>query len=260
MDVKHLVEIYSFLDEPVPLKNLFIYPILVKDYPHFISCYDVCTIDKNTVPDIEIISMSYLDYLLSIVIQDEKIMENGASVGQYRASQLIELLQLCFHVESKEIEIKYEPKNKHFYLIVQNEVLNGTDFDNFIKIISFQNIYDYSDGYVNPDVKKAVKDYYDLKNKDIVIPDLEERVSCVTVLTGLTKSCLLNMTYREFERIFHTAIEKLDYQIYKQAEMSGMVKFDKPIEHWVYKKKKDKYADAFMSAEKFKNKIKQANG
>ena len=55
---------YFFMyDEPVPYKNLMIYPAIMKEYISFFTCVDCLMINKNIIPDIKVIKMSYLDYL-----------------------------------------------------------------------------------------------------------------------------------------------------------------------------------------------------
>lgn len=256
-NVKQLVELCAVTDEPIPFKGLFIYPVLVKDYINFCYSYEICTIDKNAIPDVEIISMSYLDYILSILIRDTTLVDD-ISVGMLYTKKLLDLLCLCFHVEPTDINIAHD--GKHYNLIIKDIALNDKDFSDFIQIISYLNIYDYSDEYVDPNIKKAIDEYYSVTSKDLVVPDIEEKISYVTLMTGILKKDLLEISYREFEKIFHNGLNKIEYQINKQASMSGFVKFEKPIEHWVYKQKKSKYSDAFTSYDGFKNKIEKANG
>ena len=50
-------------DEPITYKELKIYPVLMKDYIEFHSLVSCLLIDKNSRPDIKIISMTYLRFL-----------------------------------------------------------------------------------------------------------------------------------------------------------------------------------------------------
>lgn len=259
-NVKDYVTRYATLDEPVPYKSLLIYPVLVRDFFSFAAYYDVIQIDKDSIADPEIISMSYLKFLVEIVFKNDTIIDGTEfTVGQINVDKFVLLMKLCFHL-SDDDEIEISQENNRYYLYIKGEKIKAKEFDEIIKIIMFQNVYDYFDDYINPDFKKAVDEYYAIKNKGLINPDLEAKMSAVTAMTGMKKKDFLDMTYREFENVFHSALNKMDYEIAHTAEMSGFVKFDKPIDHWVYQRKKNRYEDAFTSYDGLKDKISKVNG
>ena len=59
--IEHIKELY--FDEPIPYKELLIYPVTMKDYLEFHLAVSCLLIDKNSIPDVNIISMSYLRFL-----------------------------------------------------------------------------------------------------------------------------------------------------------------------------------------------------
>lgn len=82
MWIKIKIEQYKLLyfqnDEPCPYRTkdgyeLMINPVKVKDWSIFESSLDVLKIDKNSINNIDIIKMSYLDFLCSIVIPNDRI-------------------------------------------------------------------------------------------------------------------------------------------------------------------------------------------
>jgi hypothetical protein len=261
MDVKEKVEFWCTQGKPYPFKDeLKIYPVLLKDYYSFAQNYPILVIDKNSVPDVNIIQMSYLDYLLGVLVGDETgIGKTEYTVGNMFSHRLVSLLYICFRLQDFEDEEKRiirteRLENGHYNLLIGATRIDSKEFDEFIKVVSFQNIYDYSDDYINPDVKKAMDEYYAIKNKDLDLPTLEKKQRVVTLLTGIQQKDLLEMTYREFEGVFQLGIARQNYELGKQCEFQGG-QFDKPISHWVYGKKDSRYADAFTSYDGFKNKI-----
>ena len=52
-----------YYDKPIPYKELLIYPVTMKDYLSFHWLISCLLLDKNSIPDIDIISMSYLRFL-----------------------------------------------------------------------------------------------------------------------------------------------------------------------------------------------------
>ena len=142
---------YFSLDDPVPFKdNLLVYPVLVKDYYKFYSCFPCMNMDKNTKMSIDEngrpikisnpqgIGMSYLAYLIS--------MMEDKDFGPNITSQVIGLMELIFHIENgffctgcgdvinfKEIkdnlieiekQAKADKKTKEEINIIQLEYLN----------------------------------------------------------------------------------------------------------------------------------------
>lgn len=89
-------------DEPVQYKKLNIYPVRVYDYLNFYSYLDCLQIDKNSVPDIKVISMSYLDYLIKL-----------SNESNYYCSKVVFLLKLCMHL--KEFAGVSEEEAKQLY-------------------------------------------------------------------------------------------------------------------------------------------------
>lgn len=256
-NVEELVEYYCTTDEPVPYKGLSIYPVKVKKYRDFLALYSILTIDKNQIPDIEIIQMSYLDFLLDVEFNDETILDEqrGLTKGIFQEQRFSALLQLCFQVEAKELKVK-RMEGKHSVLLIGEVEIDSKSFDEIIKIISFQNIYDYYDGYIDPEFKKTVDEYYAVKNKDLKAPSLEQKIAVVSSFTGFSKNQILEMTYREFETIFQLNMAKENYEIMRLAEIQG-VKFDKPVKHWLYAPRHSKYEEAFTSYDGFKDKVSQ---
>lgn len=49
-------------------------------------------------------------------------------------------------------------------------------------------------------------------------------------------------------------VQRIDYQILKQAECAG-AKFQQPIEHWIYYEEKDKYAEGLVDYDTVEQKI-----
>lgn len=69
---------------PFELKSggkINIYPILVKDYSLYEFYKTIMEFDKNSINDIEIIQMSYLDFLVNIVFQQDK--DSGGKLCEF---------------------------------------------------------------------------------------------------------------------------------------------------------------------------------
>lgn len=266
-NVKQFVSPYVALDEPIPYKELLICPVSVRNSSNFMFYADVLCTEKNSIPNFEVIQMNYLDFVIDYLMADKTVIDEKLqyTVGDLYREKLLLVLSLCIQ-NVQNIQI-YKKDNHNILFIVVDTVndkgelvpcgvhINAQEFDDIRRIIMYQNIYDYSDDYVNPEIKAAMEEYYKIANKGLVDPELEDKIAALTAMTGLMKRDILTMTWREFQNVFSVSLSKLDYQISKTAELSGMVKFDKPIKHWVYQRQQDKYKDAFTSYDKFKKKI-----
>lgn len=253
-NVKQFISYYTTLDEPVEYHGLKIYPIKVRDYYNFVIYSSVLNIDKDSIEDLNVIQMNYLDFLVFHAMKDETFIDDTKTVtnGQLIYEKLMGVFSLFLHASEVSINIT---QNKHIVIVCDGVEINAQTFDDIRKIIMYQNLIDYDDTYVNPEIKAAYDEYWATKNKDIIAPDLEHRIADFTAMTGVLKKDVLDMSYREFEMAFDAAKDKLEYQIAKTGEMSGMIKFKNPIEHWIFKRKKSKYEGVFTDYGDFKKKI-----
>lgn len=257
IEESELLEKYLPFDKPVPYKDLLISPIKLRDMYGVQEMLDILQMDKNELGEIAFISMSKLRFILIAVCAEEK----------YR-NALYELLHKTLSIGNKEIDVYLDDKTE--YLIIGKKIdevhgmsifdertiikITAEDFDEITRIILYQNILDYSDKYVDPDVRKAVNEYYRLKNKNAKVVPLEHKMVCVQLKTGMTKGAIGDLTIRNFYQLFDTLVDESEYIAAKTAEFNG-VQFKSPIEHWAYKARKDKYAEAFSDADAFVNKI-----
>lgn len=262
IDSQTLLNQYIPFNKAVPYNNFYIHAIRLCDMHQVDYALSVLQIDKNILGQIELISMSNLRFVLMIAETDNDF-----------AVSFEFLLRKALNIPDDHIIQKYIG-NKQEFLIIGKEIDNihnkiiftedtmikitSEDFDEIKNIILFQTFPDYTDKYIDPDVKKATDEYYRLKNKGAKTVPLEHKVICVQAKTGMTLEQIGNLTIRNFYQLFDVIVDEGDYKINKSAELNG-VKFKEPIEHWAYKERKDKYAEAFCDADSFSTYIQSAN-
>lgn len=237
-------------DVPFQLKNggiLNIKPILVKDYPYYEYALPILEIRKNESNDIEIIQMSYLDFLLKVLIKNDEESKN----------RLLTLCDLCFGYS--QIGSGVDNKNKScLYLCnesgVIQKIISSKEFDDIIQIILNQNDSSYDNRYISPDVRELMNEYYKVKYKDVVTPTLEQRKAFVCSKTGMLFKQLNEISYREFDLIYNNA---LNSEIYiGQKIIQGSYKYDvkEEIKHPLFEPKHDPYSELFKSTGTLANK------
>ena len=75
-NIKEYIESYVAFGKAIPYNGLKIRPILVKDFYQFRDAQNVLKIDKNKIPDIEIIQMTYLRFLMLLMVEHKELVED----------------------------------------------------------------------------------------------------------------------------------------------------------------------------------------
>ncbi len=268
-NIETYVEKYRTFDEPVPFKDVLIYPVKVKDYYRFMSNIDILKIDKDKIPDVRVMQMSYLTFILGIIIESE----------EYR-DMFINILELCLHItqddecynqkfpykeilygtiDNKEIyfingyDVNIEFDGKSSILNIGTTRLYAQDLDDIIDIICYQNFNDYDNDEMSEDFKKLLEEYCHLKNKNIKPPTLEEQLIAIMAQNGMTKRELIDETMYTVRGMIDSIVGCVDYQIQHNYRANAMTDKKLPdIEHWLIKSNKGKYDDMFSDLDSFK--------
>ena len=254
-DIKKYIEPFLTLGKPIEYKGLKIHSLKVKDYYDSVSAIDILTKEKNKIPDIKVIQMSYLQYIRDELFEDMTETENKDwSVGKIWIYKFYTLLSVVFQVTFDKIVFSQNEKGKIVLKIADVEI-SAKEFDEIKDIILFSNISGYDNRYVDPDVQKIKDVYVNAKNNGVKRLSLEEQILFLIKSTGILKKDILEMTYRDFQIMFGLSVDEIEYQINKTAEMSGNVKFKQPIKHFLYGESQDIYEEMFSSMEETKEKF-----
>ena len=258
-NIKEYIEKYVTFGKSIPYHGLKIKPVLVKDFYQFQNAQNVLKIDKNKIPDVNIIQMTYLRFLTLMVCENAEMLED-----------FLTILALCLGLryDEKMRDTKFNPNEilaqqikKSVsqlsvngwgirFVVTETRVLlqlyingvwlefNDEQFDDIKKIILFQNIHDYDDMEMSEDFRRVVEEYYALKNKDVVLPTLEDRMMAVVVSSSYKLEELYKIPLRLFDSLFEYSVNKLEYQVNKlivnlaHGEVKGF-----SLSHWVYIRK-----------------------
>lgn len=242
INIPYLEHSYFYIDEPVPYdingRIIYIKPINIKDSEIFLSSIDLFMIDKNSSPSVEIIQMSYLDYIIKVLLND----------NDTNKIKFTNLLFLCLSMKTPAI--KQNEKGK--LLVIDKELgieIDSKHFENIRRIILYQNIPHFDDSYINPEIKEVMAEIDAIKNKNVEIPSLERKIGIITAHCGLPKHEQLLMTYRSHNILFEEICGEIEFITVRPIAVYGGK--DKEIDHWIYKKKKNKYDGYFTSEEQY---------
>lgn len=231
IDLNYLSRRYFYFDEPVEFElkdknKIFIYPVSLKDSEIFLSSISILNIDKNSSSSVEIIQMSYLKFLYMLISKEPNAIQ-----------QFLNILMLCLKLKTPEIIWENE-KNPTIYDPSLEIKINHNDFEDIRRIILYQNILNFDDEYIDPDLKKSIDKFEELKNRNVEIPNLERKMAIITTRTGIKKKEQENMTYRSHCLLFEEVCAEVEFTTTRAALLFAGSK--EPQEHWIYKNKKNK--------------------
>lgn len=249
INIEELNRLYFSNDEPTPytLKcgvEILIHPILVAQYQIYEICKNILTLPKNEI-GIEFLQMSYLEFLITLCKADETYQK-----------QLVNLLLLTL----KEDLFQFSICDKKAYITVLDKdenvkyIIDKREFDDISKIILYQNDVDYDDRYINPEVRQAIADYYNLKYKHANSPNFEKQRAFV-ISKGISVSEVKNMTYRTFSQVYQASVDSEIYMAQKIIQASEKYDVKEDVIHPLYEKKKDRIAEAFTSKDAYDEKL-----
>lgn len=216
--------------------ELKIKPVLVKDYSYYETVKNILELPKNETNDINIIKMSYLEFLYNI-IKSNNLYKN----------YLLKICELCFGYK----DIGFAKYNKKECLILCDDdstikyIITPKEFNDIIKIILNQNDANYDGRYINPDVKELMSQYYKAKYSNSRYPSLEEKKAYVTSRTGINIETINNMTYRYFDLVYNSSVNSEIYLTQKMVQCAYKYDVKEDIKHPLFEPKKDPYAEIF---------------
>jgi len=237
-------------------KGIKIYPFLMCDYDLFEDLISILLFEKNNLGYVEIIKMSYLKFLIFII--PHMIDEDG--------KQYVDVLNKLYDL------LKYILKDQEFNIYIDEEkifinvktdsnsiILNERDFDKIKEIIFVQNAIPIIDKKLHPDLQKELQENikFMAKMQGQKEGTIEEQIiSYKCKMRFESYKPIKKMTIYQFRKELSRLDLITDYQIYKTAEMSGMVTFNKPIPHWTsHISDEPDYSRLMMSKQEFDKKM-----
>lgn len=210
-------EMYYLFDSPVPYKELLIYPIKMRDYLIFHQLASCLMLEKNSIPDIKIIQMTYLQYLFYISNKDDNLI-----------SVFDALLRLVLNKREEKFKIEYSVDDRARPLFkIGKIVYNSQDFESIREIIVEQNALTLPDEKIQKEVRDKIDESRKFRQKvhKTKMASLEEQILALSMYSGWDIEKVYSMTIRKFFMALKRANHMIMSNIYLTASMSGFVKF-----------------------------------
>ena len=247
-------DIYLIYDKPIEYKDLQIYPVTMDKYLEFHFYVNCLLLDKNSIPDPTVISMTYLDFLYYM----------SSTTELPYLYMFKELLKMVLHIDKDDAFYFGLLENGKAIFKINGVTYNSDDFNKIADIIMLQNEIEHIDDTIQKEVREEMEraEAYKMKQNAYKMCSLEDQMICVLISTSLKLEDIYELTIRKFTKILARVDHKLHYEIYLGAQMSGLVKFDdnNQIKHWMADlTRQDKYSDVKVDAEAMHHKIDSAN-
>lgn len=250
IDIKHLTSMYFASEKEVPyiLKcgvEIKIYPILVEDWALFESSYDILRIEKNELNNEEVLQMSYFQFILTLIDNDKE----GIVTNKITTTLGLSLKEDRFSFDEvingkRVISIVDENKKIKYYI-------DKKDFEDIKKIILHCNLIDYSDRYIDPELRRALAKKRELESKGRTSPTFEAQKVFVISKTGMSMQDVNKMTYRTFSQVYKFNVASDLYVIRNMMKASEKYEVKEEIIHPLFDKEKSELEELFVDADSF---------
>lgn len=235
-------------------EHITLYPIKMKDIITFQQYQVALTLRKDAIfQDKQIIKMGYLEFIKYACRNDELAQKYNMPLLPFYYDFIIGVLQLTC---GEDVEIKYNTSTLDFS--VNDFLVTDEVFDDLRKIIIIQNDIDFDiDEFMNIDTVKALekaREFEAKKNKEKA--DIEDYIDSIIIGLKVTEEYVSNLTIRKFWRYIKRINKHEEYEACRSGQMSGMVTFKEPIQHWMTSiEVTDKYENLKTDEEELRSKI-----
>ena len=235
-------------------EHITLYPIKMKDIITFQQYQMALTLRKDAIfQDKQIIKMGYLEFIKYACRNDELAQKYNIPLLPFYYDFIIGVLQLTC---GEDVEIKYNTSTLDFS--INDFLITDEVFDDLRKIIIIQNDIDFDiDEFMNIDTVKALekaREFEAKKNKEKA--DIEDYIDSIIIGLKVTEEYVSNLTIRKFWRYIKRINKHEEYEACRSGQMSGMVTFKEPIQHWMTSiEVTDKYENLKTDEEELRSKI-----
>lgn len=232
-----------------------LYPIKMKDIIIFQQYQMALTLRKDSIfHEKQIIKMEYLDFIKYAFRNGELANRYDIPLLPFYYDFILGILQLAC---GDSAEIKYNTSTLNFS--INGFPITNAVFDDLRKIIIIQNDIDFdTDEFMNIDTVEALekaREFESKKNKESA--DIEDYIDSLIISMKVTEEYVSNLSIRKFWRYIKRINKHEDYNACLSGQMSGMVTFKEPIQHWMTSIETiDKYENLKTDEDELRSKIK----
>jgi hypothetical protein len=186
--------------QPSEFKDLKIYPVKLIDSDFFYENVGVLLINKNKIPDKNIIKMSNLAFLYGLCTSFDDIIK-----------VLTNLFKLVLKVEN----VEFNANENNVFLQTDERIISEQDFDEIRKIILRQNMVPLDETMLDAELEQRLKEAEEfLAKRQGVAPTLEDKIVAYHCLSGMDYEKIKKLTIYQFNKGIERFILIKDYEVY----------------------------------------------
>ncbi len=252
--------------QPIEALGLQFYPITMADYEEFLECKGVLALRMTSLAkqSFEYISMPFLSALWAV--DYDTALATGKPVGMMGRILLLLCLSLRLGHDEQEKLLhsvycdRSNPRNLHHIEVTQDGQtvqINPVDFTTTVRpLIAEQNGIELPDESFNPDIVQTERQMREERESKVKF-DLATLIASVASASNVRQRDIDEWTVLEFETQRQALDRKINYMVYTQAEMSGMVKFPRgnPYPSWCFDRA-ETLTDALITVDEMQEKYK----
>jgi len=223
--------------DPKEYKGLNIYPVKMKDILIFNSVVGCLMIEKNKIPDVNVIKMSYLNFLF---LQAEDHPE------------IIIGLKMLLDLVLKEITIKSIDKNNEIILLINEVEIDGNDFEKIRNIIFNQNLIIIDNMMLDEEMEKRLREAEEFLASKEKPATLEERIFSYGAMTHKPYQDIKEMTIYQFNKELERLNLIKNFEVYTYPMLKGGN--SEGITHWLsHIPERGRYDNVLINRSEFNN-------
>lgn len=231
-----------------------LHPIQMKHIIEFQQYERALTLRKDSIfREKELIKMDYLDFIKYSFRNYALSAQYNLPLLPYYFDFILQILQLAC---GEGAELQYNTDTLAFS-INGFEITNSV-FNDLRKIIIIQNDIDFDmNEFMNIDTLQALekaKEFETKKSREK--SDIEDYIDSLIIEMKVTEEFVSQLTIRKFWRYINRINKHDEYKACRSGQMSGMVTFKEPIQHWMTSIDiTDKYENLKTDEEELRSKI-----
>ena len=253
--------------QPIEALGLQFYPITMADYEEFLECKSVWALRMTSLAkqSFEYITMPFLAALWAVDYDTARA--TGKPVGMtWRVLMLLCLSLRLGHEEQDKLLLhgvycdRSTPRSLRYIEVTQDgktAQISPVDFTTTVRpLIAEQNGIELPDESQNPDILQTEQLMQEEQASKIKF-DLKTMIASVASASHVRQRDIDDWTVMEFETQKQALDRKINYMVFTQAEMSGMVKFPRgnPYPSWCFDRA-DTLTNALITVDEMQNKYK----
>lgn len=244
--------------QPIEALELTFYPITMAQYDEYLLCREALSLRLAALP----VEYAFMDYLSALwAAEVDAVKARSVRTGMFEHALRLLYMSLRIDYDFTDV-LQHHIKLRETDGALAIEYLSITQNGNTVRItphvfsmqirplLAEMNGIELPDESHNIDLVESNEQLKRLKSSGIPLKvSTDDLIASVAYLTHTPIRNIYGWTVRDFELLRRAIDRDKHYMLYAQAEMSGMVKFNKgnPFPSWCYDVSDDSYGTMALS-------------